>query len=693
MKKRPLCIVSIIYIIGILIGLYLQIGIVFSDDLYQELLNIEEANIEAIVTSQKQEKEYRNLYEIEIQKINGNVKYKGKKLILSQKKNDEHQEIKQGDLIKITGEYQAPEIARNYKGFNYREYLRGKNIYGTIYPTSEIKIIQNDADGFFSKIIRTTQSAIKENIRQLLPEETAELCIGILIGDRSNLSEEIEENFKNSNLTHMLAVSGAHISYILLGITFVLKKSGKKISKIITILFLIFFMALTNFTPSVMRASIMAILELISELCYRKSDIYQNLALSSLIILILNPYSILNIGFQLSFAGTIGIIVFHNKLSETIFKKIHTENKIIKSIIDLIIVTISANIAIIPIMAYQFNTVSLTFWISNLFASNLMGIIIIIGFITFLISLISMKIATIFAFLLNIILKILSQIAEICSQIPFSSILVETPYFISIIIYYGIMIFWRYGNTQSKVWLKENIKKKKVKILSITLILTIIVNISSLLIPNALQIYFIDVGQGDSCLIITPQKKTILIDGGGSETGNFDVGERTLIPYLLDRRIKKLDYVLISHFDTDHVGGILSVLQKLNVKNVIISKQAENSENYSKFKEIIKNKKINIILAKSGNKIEIDKTCELDILFPEEQQIQENKLNNNSIVAKFNYKSQFSMLFTGDIEQTAENRLLEMYKDTNKLESTILKVAHHRLKNIINTIIIRKNKT
>ena len=187
-----------------------------------------------------------------------------------------------------------------------------------------------------------------------------------------------------------------------------------------------------------------------------------------------------------------------------------------------------------------------------------------------------------------------------------------------------------------------------------------------------LKIYFIDVGQGDSTLIVTPSKKTILIDGGGSES--FDVGEKVLLPYLLDRRIRKIDYIMISHFDTDHCKGIFTVIENLKVKNIIISKQAEKSENYKKFKEIVANKKINIILVKAGDKIKIDKYIYFKILFPTEKLIMQNPLNNNSIVSQLNYKS-FKMLFTGDIEEIAEKEILNLQKD--KLKSTILKVAHH----------------
>ena len=165
-----------------------------------------------------------------------------------------------------------------------------------------------------------------------------------------------------------------------------------------------------------------------------------------------------------------------------------------------------------------------------------------------------------------------------------------------------------------------------------------------------------------------------MIDGGGSE--NYDVGENTLLPYLLDRKITSIDYVIISHFDTDHVGGILTVIEELKVGKVIIGKQYETSENYEEFLKIIKDKNILVKQVVAGDKINIEKNVQITVLFPTKELIEENALNNNSLVFKLVYK-EFSMLFTGDIEKITEEKLVFMYEKGNVLKSIVLKVAHH----------------
>ena len=164
-----------------------------------------------------------------------------------------------------------------------------------------------------------------------------------------------------------------------------------------------------------------------------------------------------------------------------------------------------------------------------------------------------------------------------------------------------------------------------------------------------------------------------MIDGGGSQT--YDIGENTLVPYLLDRKIKKIDYMIISHFDYDHVNGLLTVLEKLEVSKIIIGKQGEENEQYKQFKKLVNQKNVTVLNVKKGDVVNIEKDIKFNVLFPTSELIQENVINNNSLVVKLEHKD-FKMLFTGDIEEIAEERLLKLY-DKEELKADILKVPHH----------------
>lgn len=633
-------------IIVILICLIISIGYV--SILENKYSKISDMPIKEMVTiiSDIQEKEYKKVCTAKIVRNN-------KKILINIKMSQDIPSIKYGDSLYIEGEFKQPEEARNYKGYNYKQYLKTKKIIGTV-ELEKAKILKSSNGSFIHNI----QKYIRDTINGTLTDEEGNLLLAILLGDKDKLSEDIQESFKTSNLSHMLAVSGAHVSYIILGLTYVLQNSiiGKKNGKIVCIIFLLAFMAITNFTPSVTRACIMAILTLFSSIIYKKSDVYTNISVAALITLIFNPYSLLDLGFQLSYGGTIGIIIFIKRIQE---KK--SNSKVINYIKQMALVSIYANIIIIPIMMYHFNTVSFTFIISNIMASPILGIIVITGFLFIIASITVKPLTRLIAIFIKPILSILIKISQICSKLPFSNILVVTPYMFNVISYYAIILYC----IKSK-------KNNKCKIIICLLIVLILIDFIIYIFPQKLRIFFIDVGQGDSTLIITPDKKTALIDGGGSDS--FDVGEKVLLPYLLDRRILKIDYVLISHFDTDHCGGILTIMEKVKVKNIIISEQAEHSENYERFKKLMIHKKIRLIEVKKGDKIKIGRYSEFKILFPTSRLLSENPLNNNSIVAQFNYNN-FKMLFTGDIEKLAEQQILKTEKA--EIRADILKVAHH----------------
>lgn len=269
---------------------------------YEALEHLNEQYCTAIVISEGEEKEYKYVYEIEIlniktnknielkdnsntdkngnelnkkdEKIVQNKNYKGIKLLLNLKKSDNNNLVlNYGDKIGFYLEYQKPNAARNYMGFDYSNYLKTKKILGTVnVESNNLQVISHNNTNAILNKIYSLKNIMKQKINELLPKETAGLCIGMLIGETSNIEESMQEDFRDSNLSHILAVSGANVSYIIISITYIFNKMyfRKKLSKIISIILLILFMLLTGCTSSVNRACIMAILMLIAELLNRK---------------------------------------------------------------------------------------------------------------------------------------------------------------------------------------------------------------------------------------------------------------------------------------------------------------------------------------------------------------------------------------------------------------------------------------
>ena len=636
------------------------------------------------IIEEKMEKKYNYTYKVKLEKINNKKAY-GKKIYINIPKNINV--IKYGNKILFNGEYIKPDTQRNHNGFDYSRYLKTQGIYGTIKVNSGVKILKEKNIDFLHRISNSIRNKIICNTNKVFPKNTKDVFMGLLVGYDEFINEEVKEDFTRSSLSHLLAVSGTHISYILIGIGtfFKLLNMNKKLIKICTCIFLIFYLFLINFTPSVTRAVIMGIILALQMVINRKQDTLNSISFSSLLILISNPYNILNVGFILSYAGTISIIIFMNSSK----KKLNNyKEKIINSIKNIIKVTLSAQILIFPITVYFYNSISLTFMISNLIAGIIIGPIVLIGMILILLSFINIKLTFYIVKIYNFLLLILIKSTGIIGKIPLSNIYVKTPKVFLIITYYMavFIIFILVLIKKSKrVYLnkKINFLISKIKnIIKINLLknfyLILLISIIYFIlnqIPKDFKINFIDVGQGDSCMITTPMGKTILIDGGGND--NYDVGKKVLFPYILDRRITKIDYIIISHFDTDHCKGLESIEKNLKIKNVIISKQVEKSENYQQFLKIANKRKINIIYVNMGDIINIEKNVNINILWPNNNSlIKENALNNNSIVCRIDYK-RFSCLFTGDIEKIAEDEMVKKYGNSNVLKSTVLKVAHH----------------
>lgn len=275
----------------------------------------QEVILEAVIISSPKENEYYNSYIIK-GKTN---QFKSKKFILYVKKENE---FEYGDKVRIIGKFSKPDDSRNYKGFSYKKYLQTDKIYGTI-KAEKIEVKSKNNTALIFKISNSIRDKIIKQIRIIMPEETSGLLIGLMLGEKSYISDEVRLDFQKSSLAHILAVSGTHVSYIILGLNYIvsINRLPKKSGYIFIIFVLIAFIFITNFSVSVIRACIMCILLILSKLFYRKSDILNTISISFLIIIIFNPYSLNSVSMQLSYLGTIGVI-FLSPIIENILLKI-----------------------------------------------------------------------------------------------------------------------------------------------------------------------------------------------------------------------------------------------------------------------------------------------------------------------------------------------------------------------------------
>ncbi len=510
---------------------------------YQDNQNIE---ITGIIIGKKKEKQYYNLYQVKV--------IDSKHFNLYIQVNKKIQEFKYGDKVRIKGKFQKPSKQRNYKGYDDSKNLKTLKIAGRV-KVDTIELIGKRKANIIMQYANDIRTKIEERIDKNFEKDKSEILKGLILGKTEDITEKKKENFQISNISHVLAISGMHINYIIVFLKMVFQKIlGKRKTKFITILFLTLYVFLTGFSPSIIRAVVTGTILLGEIIVYRKSDFWNSIAISLLAILIYNPFFILNVGLQLSYLGVIGIVLLKPTISEILGNRF-------KFIKELFVVSLSVQIMIIPIILYHFNKIGIYFLVTNFLVSIIIGPIFILGVISILIPFIFSKITSLGLSLLDLVSKL--------SVLPFAKIYIPTPKIFMIILYFIVIftvknIYTIYKSETlnstkrriknliqlAKYKLKIEYKNRKYQKISIIILFIIII---FTIYPKSLKIHFVDVGQGDCTFIVTPHNKTILIDGGGSHNKEFDIGKSTLIPYLLDRGYTKIDYIMISHFDQDHV--------------------------------------------------------------------------------------------------------------------------------------------
>lgn len=573
-----------------------------------------------------------------------------------------------GDVLKIKGKLEKPIGQKNFGEFDYELYLAREKIftYLNIWQEKDIQKIGENDSNFLVSFSLSARDKIKEITKQTLPPPYNYLLVGMLLGEKSFIPSHLKEIFAEAGIMHILAVSGLHVGIIAMALLALLSmlKLPKKFKLFILILILITYASITGFRPSVLRATIMFILLIGGKLINRSRNLNISLFFAAFLILLLNPLILYDAGFLLSFIVTFFIINLSPILQGLL-------SKIVVWIKNPLAVSTAAWVGIFPLSAYFFSKVSIISIISNIFIIPLTGIAVILGFITFFIGLMSISLAGLFANLNYLVLNLITLIAKSFSSLPFAFIYVAQPSVTVIILYY-LTVFFIIEIFYKKT-LSPKIKKKAILIvLSVTLLIIIV----QVFYPaDNLKVNFINVGEGDCILIEAPNKINILIDGGGTPQSDFDVGNKIVIPYLRRKGINEIDLLILTHPHLDHLEGLLPILKEFKVDMVLDSGLLCDSSEYKEFISLILEKGISYHKAKAGDNFIFSNNLEIFLLNPlyDSDFYEESDFNNASIVVKLFYKNA-NFLFTGDIEEAAEKKLLVWQ---NILQSDILKVAHH----------------
>ncbi len=629
----------------------------------------EQVSVRGFVCKEPDVRDSKIAYTLKVSEISeskGTERISGK-ILLTVIRNSESVIYEYGSRIEVRGQLNIPKGKRAPGGFDYRSYLARSGISATVFAKNEDIILMQGKGG--NALVRTglgLRSKIVGVIEKSLPKEQASLLNGMLIGYTSGMSEKTADAFSDSGLSHITAVSGMNVAFLVFPLIFLFKKlrMGQKTANFIIIGILVLFLFVTGFSPSVARAVIMAVIMLAGQIIKRETDVITSISFAAILLIICNPYTLFDIGFQLSFAATLSLILFYKYL-----KGILTSKFIPGLVSDIVAATLAAQIGTLPISAFYFNKISIISLATNLVVVPLVEIVTIIGAVMAVAGQFSVVLSQILGYLNCTFLTFILYVVKIASDLPFAVIKIITPSVFFIFLYYVSALFF--------LWLRPLYKiKLKMKYYFAAFGIAIFLVVFNALIPGNLEVVFIDVGQGDSALIRTSSGKTVLIDGGGFSSvtdTEHNMGDYVIIPFLLDYGISKLDLVIASHAHDDHIQGLRSVLKDFKVGSIIIP-DVEAGKDFDKILDIAALKAIPYRMCGEGERIKLDSGTFLKVLYPaDEVKIDTTNLNNTSLVLKLCYRNT-SVLFTGDIEEDVENILVEEGAD---IKADVLKVAHH----------------
>lgn len=579
-----------------------------------------------------------------------------------------------GNILTMDGTISRARQARNPWEFDYDQYLFIKGISGVFscFELQKIRILDHNTDVFqdYKFILR---KEIDKKIVELHSPECAALLRGLILADRSEISDETQTDFINTGVVHILAVSGSNVLLIILIFSFLFGRFSPYLKTCLVILGLFLFLAITGISSSVFRAVLMATVILIANISNRSNNIYNAISLSALIILILDPFQLFDPGFQLSYSAVLSIIYINPKLIEFLNNLIPEGKKALKFILQFTAVTISAQIGTLPFTLFYFGKLSLISLLANVLIIPLISIITGSAIFTVVISYFSIFCAKVYAEVNNELTQLTYTAAHYLSNIKYSFIFIRDFSLFDAIVFYFFLAFFFISERHFHFF------RNKVFLLMLSILCFLIISRiddKELLQNGKLSVMAIDVGQGDATLIKFPDNSTALIDAG--ETNYyFDNGEKIILPILNRLGINSIDYAFISHVDSDHYSGFISLVEKGFIKRIYKPAVDSSDRKDMDLEKFLKLFRVPItyyrktLLSLGNTKL---------YLLNDEKWNRYYKLSKNdkSGILKLNYGSS-NLLFVGDAGHKMEGLLISKYGKF--LSSDLLKLGHHGSKN------------
>jgi len=598
-----------------------------------------------------------------------------------------------GDVLLVTGRLETPP---QLDEFDYEGYLAHQGIYSTmLYP--KIEILETGRGIKPLEWVYWLRNHLFQTLAQVLPEPQASLAQGIILGIRYNIPTEVKDAFVSTGTAHILAVSGVNLSIIagmLVSIGIWLFGRRRYIYIWLALGTIWLYALLTGMQPPVVRGAIMASLFLVAELLGRQRTAITSLAFAAAIMVGINPQILWDASFQLSFLAMAGLIFLAPPLMnlgrKAVSKTIGDEGMggaLANIITDSLSVTLAATIAVWPLIAHYFGIVSFAGPLATFLALPAMPGIIATGALAGLIALLALPIAQVIGWLAWLFTSYMLLVVDGFASLSLSSIEVVSVGTAVISAYYSVLAtaIWLSSNKRlgaqmpkAKNWLRSVMGKclnlasqmPKRYIIPPLLVAAILASVAATSMPDDnLRISSLNVGEGDA-ILIQKGNQQVLVDGGPSPQA-LTLGLGDKMPFW-DRTI---ELVILTHPHADHITGLVEVLQRYKVKQVLYPDLDYESPLYEEWLRLIKERDIKFTLTQAGQEIDLGDGVIIKVLNPKTPPLTgtESDIDNNGVVLRLSL-GRVSFLLTADIEQAAESKLIEQRAE---LASTVLKVGHH----------------
>lgn len=577
-----------------------------------------------------------------------------------------------GQKIDVYAKYDVFNNARNKGGFNEKDYYYELGISGRFIKEEDSDINIYGENDIVSLSLYKLKKRCINILDRICTLKYSGLYKGILLGEKNDIDSSTKELYKLAGISHLLAISGLHISIIGNFIYKLLRKvMGLYPAGITAFVMVLCYGNMIGESISAKRAIIMFAVSLSARIIGRTYDVLSSLSVAFIIIIYTNPLSVCNSGMLLSFGAIFAIVVLHTPLVR--FLKI--KNKIINSFLASEMI----NLITRPLCAYFYYEISIYSSIINIMVLPLMGVVVGSGVLGIITGMINTGIGSLVIKSGCVVLKFYEYISKIILKIPFSVKIIGIPglgkliaYFSFLIIIVSILyVYMKKSNNDDEIDIFRIRIVKRICVCGVVIILNIILFIKT---DNSVHISMLDVGQGDS-ICINDNKNVILVDAGSSNEKN--ITKYTILPFLKASGIEKVDYLVMTHADMDHINGMEELMNyeyngNSYVKNIIVPKINESiiDDNYRNIIKKAKEKKINVIYFKQGDMLKSNK-IKLECIWPTDDVLIDK---NDLSITFYLIVNDFKMLFTGDLGKTGENQLIEANMIS---KADILKTGHH----------------